>query len=76
MSILSWSEWLIASEEADCHSKLKGKWDTGCCRVRRGRLVRVRLMLWLLLAEKGYLKSVEKSAFFQSSLQPLLYLPG
>ena len=55
MDAIAWADWLVAADEADCHSKLKGKtWIDGCCRIRRGRLVKLRLALWLTLVEGGY----------------------
>lgn len=52
-SVTLWNQWLVAADEADCHKELGREWEDGCCKNRRGRLMRVRVSLWLLLAEKG-----------------------
>ncbi len=43
------ANWLTAADVPPCHHQLGEVWADGCCTNRRGRLVRFRLRLWLLL---------------------------
>ncbi|WP_008315553.1 hypothetical protein [Leptolyngbya sp. PCC 6406] len=60
MDAIAWVDWLVAVDETECHRKLGREWEDGCCQKRRGRLVRLRLALWLMLAERGYVCWVDQ----------------
>lgn len=43
------AHWLTAADVPPCHHQPGEVWKDGCCTNRRGRLVRFRLHLWVLL---------------------------